>query len=97
MVSPISNAAQAQPAAQSTRVPSKPAPSKPAQAQPKSSGAGDSVQLSAAAKTMAAALQEATETPAQTAKEAGQGDQQAQRLLAKEAAGKPAPPKPAAR
>jgi hypothetical protein len=37
---------------------------------------------------MLAAMQEATETPFQTAKEASQGDLQAQRLLAKEAAAK---------
>jgi len=37
---------------------------------------------------MLAALQEARETPAQTAKEAGLGDLQAKRLLAKEAAAK---------
>jgi hypothetical protein len=45
----------------------------------------DSVQLSSAAQ---AALQEAMETPAQTAKEAGKGDAQAKRLLAREAAAK---------
>jgi hypothetical protein len=37
---------------------------------------------------MLAALQEASESPVQTAKEAGTGDRQAQRLLAKEAAQK---------
>ena len=42
----------------------------------------DTVQLSAAAL---AALQEARETPAQTAKEAGHGDLQAKHLLAKQA------------
>jgi hypothetical protein len=41
--------------------------------------------LSSAAQ---AALQEALETPAQTAKEAGTGDVQAKRLLAKQAAAK---------
>jgi hypothetical protein len=41
------------------------------------------VQISNAARQM---LQETTETPAQTAKEAAGGDRQAQRLLAKEAA-----------
>jgi hypothetical protein len=41
------------------------------------------VQISNLAK---AALQEAIETPAQTAKEANGGDLQAKRLLAKEAA-----------
>ena len=42
------------------------------------------VQISSAAR---AALQEATETPVQTQKEARSGDIQAQRLLAKEATG----------
>ncbi|MGO9015884.1 MAG: hypothetical protein ACLQF0_13015 [Dissulfurispiraceae bacterium] len=41
------------------------------------------VQISNAAKAL---LKEATETPAQTAKEASAGDQQAKKLLAKEAA-----------
>ena len=45
----------------------------------------DSVQLSSAAQS---ALREATETPAQTAKEAGSGDMQAKRLLAKQEAAK---------
>ena len=43
--------------------------------------AGDQVHLSSAAL---AVLQEASETPAQTAREARTGDHQAQRLLAKE-------------
>ena len=43
------------------------------------------VQISAAAKKM---MQEATETAAQTAKEAAGGDQQAQRLLKSKSAGK---------
>jgi hypothetical protein len=86
MVSAISAAAQTQPVAQ----PAKPAPHKPIQAKPQSVTATDSVRLSQAAQIMAAALQEATETPAQTAKEAGNGDLQAQRLLAREAAAKPA-------
>jgi hypothetical protein len=38
---------------------------------------------------MLAALQESRETPAQTSKEASQGDRQAQRLLASRAAAKP--------
>jgi hypothetical protein len=42
----------------------------------------DHVQLSAAAQS---ALREASETPAQTAKEARQGDVQAKHLLAKQA------------
>lgn len=54
----------------------------PAQPQPAAKAPTDTVQISSAAL----ALQEAVETPAQTAKEAGHGDHQAQRLLAKEAA-----------
>ena len=45
----------------------------------------DQVQLSSAAQ---AALEEATETQAQTAKEASAGDAQARRLLAKQEASK---------
>ncbi|MDQ6704536.1 MAG: hypothetical protein M3Z85_01095 [Acidobacteriota bacterium] len=48
------------------------------------------MQLSGAAQALLAALQEATESPAQTAKEAGAGDPQAQKLLAKAAAAHPA-------
>jgi hypothetical protein len=47
----------------------------------------DKVQLSGAAQS---ALREASETQAQTAKEAGSGDNQARRLLAKEEAAKEA-------
>ena len=47
----------------------------------------DKVELSSAAQ---AALRESVETPAQTAKEAGSGDMQAKRLLAKEEAAKEA-------
>jgi len=47
----------------------------------------DKVQLSSAAQ---AALREAVETPAQTAKEAGSGDMQARRMLAKQEASKEA-------
>jgi hypothetical protein len=59
--------------------------SKPVQSQPPSSGTipADTVQISSAAQ---AALKEATETQAQTAREANGGDHQAQRLLAREAA-----------
>lgn len=50
----------------------------------------DTVHLSSAAQaqlsSMKAAVQEASETPAQTAREAQSGDLQAQRLLAREAA-----------
>jgi hypothetical protein len=47
----------------------------------------DKVQLSSAAQ---AALRETVETPAQTAKEAGSGDMQARRMLAKQEASKEA-------
>jgi hypothetical protein len=51
----------------------------------------DTVSISSAAlSALKAALQEATETSAQTAKEANSGDLQAQKLLAKEAAAKEA-------
>jgi hypothetical protein len=62
------NANQTQPEAP------KPAPAKP---QPTT----DTVQISGSAKAL---MQEAQETPAQTAQEAGRGDRQALRLLAKE-------------
>jgi hypothetical protein len=63
---------------------------KPTQSKPQSATSTDSVQLSQAAQAMLAALQEASETPAQTAQEASLGDLQAKRLLAKEAAAKSA-------
>ena len=63
---------------------------KPAQAEKQSTTPTDTVHLSAAAQSAAAALQEARETPAQTAQEAGKGDLQAKKLLAREAASKPA-------
>lgn len=83
MVNAVSNATQAQ--AVSTETSTK----KPAQSAPKSAPSTDSVQLSQTAQAMLAARQEAMETAPQTAKEAGQGDLQAQRLLAKEAPAKP--------
>ena len=85
MTSAISNVTQTQPVAPSTRTSTQ----KPTQSGPPSATVTDLVQLSQAAQAMLAALQEATETPAQTAKEAGNGDLQAQRLLAKEAAARP--------
>lgn len=75
MVSSVTAAPQTQPVAQSAPLSPKPVHIKPKAA------ATDTVNVSAAAK---AALQEATETPAQTAKEAQRGDKQAQLLLAKE-------------
>jgi hypothetical protein len=84
MVGAIANATQTQPATQPTGTT---AP-KPAQSKPQPAAVTDSIQLSQAAQAMLAALQESRETPAQTAQEAGLGDLQAKRLLAKEAAAK---------
>ena len=93
MTTTITNATQADPTAASatqTRPVAKPATSSPktTQAQPasKASIPTDTVKISTAAQ----ALQEAKETPAQTAKEAQGGDHQAQRLLAKDAAARKA-------
>jgi hypothetical protein len=85
MVSAISNVTQPPPVAKPTGTSTE----KPTQSQPQSVTSKDSIQLSKAAQTILAALQEATETPAQTATEAGHGDLQAQRLLAKQAAARP--------
>lgn len=85
MVSAISNVTQAQPVARSTGTSTE----KPTKSAPQAATSTDSVQLSAFAQTMLAAMQEATETPPQTTKEAGQGDLQAQRLLTREAAAEP--------
>ena len=82
MVSGISKAPPVQPVAQ----PTKPPAQKPAQNTADSDHDGDSVQLSSAAQAMLAALKQARETPAQTAKEPNSGDRQAQQLQAKEAA-----------
>jgi hypothetical protein len=64
-----------------------PSPAKSATLSQKSThpqaSSADTVQISAAAQT---ALQEVLEVPAQTAKEARNGDHQAQRLLARETA-----------
>jgi hypothetical protein len=82
MVSPISNATQSQPVAQ----PKETSTQKATQSKPQSATSPDTVQLSTAAQATLAALKEATENPAQTASEAGNGDLQAQRLLATETA-----------
>ena len=79
MISNVTSSTPTQPAVQSKPVDVKMTQSKPQQT------AKDTVQVSSAAQAM---LQEATETSAQTAKEASAGDHQAQRLLAKEAAAK---------
>jgi len=84
MIHPVSNASLTQSVAPSTGTSAqKPAPSKP-----QSAPGGDSVQLSQATQAAVAALKEIQETAAQTANEAGHGDHQAQRLLAKETAAK---------
>jgi hypothetical protein len=85
MASAISSVTQTQPPPPPTKAPSH----KAAQPEAKSGGGTDTVQLSATAKAALAALQEASETAAQTATEAGNGDLQAQRLLAKQTAAKP--------
>ena len=85
MISAISNATQTQPVAQ----PRAAAPRKPTPSEKPSAAPTDTVQLSKAAQARVAALQEARETAAQTAQEAGRGDIQAKRLLAKEATAKP--------
>ena len=88
MISVVTHATQAEPTgavfAQSQPV-AKSVTSTQSQPQSKTSIPTDTVQISDAAR---AALQETMETPAQTAKEAGAGDHQAQRILAREAAGK---------
>jgi hypothetical protein len=89
MVNPITSATHTDPTTASTTQTEPTAKSatsgqKSTQTQPLST-TKDTVHVSSAAQ---AALQEALETQAQTVKEAGSGDQQAQRLLAKEAAAK---------
>jgi len=77
MISNVTSLAHPQPVAQS-----KPAGVKMTQSKPQQTSSA-TVQVSSAAM---AALKEATETPVQTTKEANAGDQQAKRLLGKEAA-----------
>jgi hypothetical protein len=79
MVNPVSSAptqAPAQAAVQPSQT------RQPARAATPKAAVNDTVQLSNTAKI----VQEATETQAQTVKEAGSGDLQARALLAKEAA-----------
>jgi hypothetical protein len=84
MITAIASANHTDPTAASASQ-ARPAAKPPAQSQPQSatSAATDTVSISSAARAL---QQESLETPAQTAKEAGGGDQQAQRLLVKEAA-----------
>lgn len=79
MLNRVSHATEAQAKAQDTSLSPAPQPKSQPHAAPT-----DTVQLSAAAK----AIQETLETPAQTAREAAGGDNQAKRLLIKEAAEK---------
>ena len=83
MINPVSSATQAQNVIQTASVNQKSAQSTPQPAAKPAPQAAPAVtvQLSAAAK----AMQETNETPAQTVQEAGKGDHQAQRLLAREA------------
>jgi hypothetical protein len=86
MVTSVGNGPQVQATA-----PAQPAQSlkKAVDSNPRSAtSSSDHVQLSSSAQRALAALKEATETSAQTAQEAGAGDIQAQRLLAKETAEK---------
>ena len=79
MINPVSSVSQVQNVLQTTSVKEKSAQPAPPPA------TSDTVQISSSAK---AALQELNETSAQTAREAGKGDLQAQRLLARHAAEK---------
>ncbi len=85
MINGVTSAAQTQPVVQPT-----PVNQKPTQSKPQPATTTDTVQISSSAQAALTALQEATETPAQTAKEAAGGDHQAQKLLAKAAAAKAA-------
>lgn len=80
MVSAISSAAPTPPVAASTGT----AIQKPTQQKPQAAPGTDSAQLSQAAQAILANLKESRETSFQTTQEAGQGDPQARRLLAKE-------------
>jgi hypothetical protein len=84
MVSAISNTTPTQPVAQ----PRETSVQKPPRSKPQPAAETDSVKVSSAAQAALDALLEAGETSTQTAKEAGQGDLQAQKLLAKEVAAK---------
>ena len=79
MVSSITAASAAQPVTPIAPAPGKNVPSQTQQAP--AADNGDTVHLSNTAQALHASLQEATETPAQTASEASRGDHQAQRLL----------------
>jgi hypothetical protein len=81
MIEATAKAVHTQPVTQSKGAPAQ----KPAKPAP-TPASTDSVQLSSAAQTRLAAIQEVRETSAQTSQEAAKGDHQAQRLLARESA-----------
>jgi hypothetical protein len=87
MLSSIASSNAAQSAPQASAISSSTASGKPAATKPQAvKNVKDTVQLSSTAQAALAAIQEGRETPAQTAKEAGGGDLQAQRLLARQQA-----------
>ena len=81
MVNPVTQATQAQPVAEVSAKPQ----AKAAQAKPEAAAGWHFLTSSDPA-----AMQEARETPAQTAKEANSGDVQARMLQTRQAAAKPA-------
>jgi hypothetical protein len=92
MINPVTSAAAPVETAPSTAVRAnavKTAPPAPAKPEKTAASPVDTVTISNAAQALSqAAVKEALETPVQTAQEAGAGDVQAQRLMAKEAAEK---------
>ena len=88
MLSSITSATQAQPAAPVQRPTATRSSTPPKSQSTPAPAVTDTVQLSAAAQARLAAMQENAETPAQTAQEAEGGNLQAQRLLASEQAAK---------
>ena len=83
MVHAITSSTQAPVSQTTTASPKTPQPKPQSKSQPTNV---DTVKLTSGAK---AVLQEALESPAQTAKEASAGDAQAKRLIAKETAARP--------
>ena len=82
-ISAVSSSTQAAPVAKPSQQ------AAPQRSKPTPAHTEDSATLSSVAQAALAASKEATETSAQTAKEAGLGDNQAKRLLAKETAAQP--------
>lgn len=88
MISGISDATRTPAVAHYTTMSTQMPTQLPAQSKLLFATSADSVQLSKAAQAGPSAVQETAESPAQTAKEASNGDLQAQRLQAREAAAK---------